>query len=79
VTTRERVEAIVREVLAEDGAELADATPRSEVPGWDSLAHVNIMFALEEELGVRFGEDELAGVTTFGDLVRTVERARAAA
>ncbi len=35
---------------------------------WDSLAHMNIVFAIEDAFGVRFDDDEIAGITSVGKL-----------
>jgi acyl carrier protein len=40
----------------------------------DSLAVVELLFALQEELGVRIGEDEVTPRHTFRELVTTLER-----
>jgi acyl carrier protein len=31
---------------------------RGSVPQWDSLKHMELVFALEDRFGVQFGEDE---------------------
>jgi len=31
---------------------------------WDSLRHMNLIFAIEDEFGVRFGDDEIARLTS---------------
>ena len=40
-----------------------DMIPENSAPGvleqWDSLAHMNLVLALEEEFGFRFTDDEL--------------------
>mgnify|MGYP002630228493 CR=1 FL=1 len=42
----------------------------------DSLALMELMFELEEALGITLGLDELNGNTTVGDLVTAINRAR---
>lgn len=74
--TLDEIEAIVRDVLADDAIALRlDSRPR-EIEGWDSLANVSIVFGVEESLGVRLGTDVLIGIETVGDLVSAVEDAR---
>ena len=41
--------------------------------GIDSLDLVDLVFELEEELGVTFEDDELAGLKTCGDVVALIE------
>ena len=43
---------IIREVLDNDSIELRRETTAADVEDWDSVAHVRIMVAVEEEFGV---------------------------
>ena len=73
--TLERIEQVVRNLLNDDDISLANDTRPSDVLGWDSLANVNIVFAIEEEFGIRFGDADLAGFDTVGELARRVDSA----
>ena len=64
----DQLEAIVRDVCGDDRIALQDDTTPSEVPGWDSLAQVNILFAIEDEFDIEFTDDEIAGFGTVGAL-----------
>lgn len=52
---------IAREVFDDDSLVLTDSTVPGDVPNWDSLAHVNFMYSVENEFGVQFSEDEFVG------------------
>jgi acyl carrier protein len=39
------------------------------LPTWDSLAHMNLVIALEEEFGISIPDDEAANITSY-ELVR---------
>lgn len=65
---RERIQEIFRTVLRDDTIELAADTRAADLPGWDSLAHINAMFGVEQEFGVQFLGDEFARVATIGEL-----------
>jgi acyl carrier protein len=62
------VENIVRDVCGDDRIALQDSTTSRDVPGWDSLAHVNIVFAIEEEFDIEFDDDEIAAFANIGEL-----------
>jgi len=51
---------------------------RDREPAWDSLKHVEIIFAIEDRFSVRFNEDELRSLVSCGDITRAVERHLAA-
>lgn len=65
---RERLEEIFRTVLRDESIELEAATRAADLPGWDSLAHINAMFAIEQAFGVEFVGDEFARIATIGEL-----------
>jgi acyl carrier protein len=54
---------IARELKLAPGA-VTDDLAFGEAPGWDSLAHINLMLALEQEYGVRIGDDEMVELTS---------------
>jgi acyl carrier protein len=43
------------------------------VPKWDSLAQVEVLFALEEEFSVRFPADKLNTLTSLETIVEALE------
>jgi acyl carrier protein len=63
-----RIQAIARDAFDDDGLVLADSTSADEVPNWDSLAHVNFVYSLEEEFGVQFDEEEFVAFANIGEL-----------
>lgn len=75
----DRLQEIARDVFADDGLVLADSTAAGDVPGWDSLAHVNFMYSVEEAFDVRFSEDEFVGFADIGGLKRLLADKLAAA
>jgi len=79
--TRDDVETRVHEVLSlvlKLPSPLPEPLVRAEVPEWDSLSHVEIIYAVEESLGVTFSEDEMAGLDGSAAIVAAVERNLAA-
>jgi len=69
----EQVQAVVADQLDRDDVALTMNTVAASVDGWDSLAHVRIMIAVEEEFGVRFDMSEITSLGNVGDLVRLIE------
>ena len=69
-----------RTILAElelDDFELHPDNTASEVPGWDSLAHVRVVRAVERAFQVRFSTLEVLRLRNVGDLQVLVDRKRA--
>lgn len=65
-----RVLQVFREVLGDESLQLDDATTAADVPGWDSLAHINVMYSLEAEFGVQFTDEQLTSFQDVGELRR---------
>lgn len=70
------LESTVRDTL---GVVLGRAIPsddpvlRHDQPDWDSLKHIELVFALEDALGVRFEADEIGELTDVAAIVRLAE------
>lgn len=65
---RAELQEIFRSVLGDPSIELEAETRAADLPGWDSLAHINAMFGVEQAFGVQFLGDEFAKVQTIGEL-----------
>jgi acyl carrier protein len=70
-------EAFIR-VVGEPPNRGAETTP-ADVSSWDSLAHVQLVFEIEQALGIRMPEDILVSRTTVGALIEAAEAAMRAA
>jgi len=67
-----RITDVVRDQLDDDDITLTQTTEANKIDGWDSLAHVRIMIAVEEEFGVRFQTSEITSLKNVGGLVALV-------
>ncbi len=54
VSLDERLTEVFREVFDDDELEIVDATTADDIEDWDSLQHINLLFAVEPEFGVEF-------------------------
>ena len=68
----EKITEVVRDQLDVDDITLAESTVSSEVDGWDSLANVRVMIAVEQAFGVRFSTAQIASVNSVGELVEII-------
>lgn len=68
----ERVRGIVADSLDLEDLVLEPRTTAADVPGWDSLANVQIIIAVEKAFGVRFRTGEIATIGNVGELVARV-------
>ena len=65
---QKRLEEVFQEVFDDDDLVLTDETTANDIPAWDSVAHINLMFSIEQTFGVRFNGNELAQFKNIGEL-----------
>lgn len=63
-----RLTEVFRAILKNQELVLSDELTARDVPGWDSLNHVNLMISVEEEFGIRFQTKEISGLKNVGEL-----------
>jgi acyl carrier protein len=75
VTSEEaaRLAGIVSAVLGIPETEAASASAE-EVSNWDSIAHLNLMMAVEQEFGVRFAAEDIAELDSVPRIREALER-----
>ena len=64
---------VILQELRLDNWQIEDETTAAEVPGWDSLSHVNVILAVEKAFGVRFSNVEVLKLNSIGDLQRLLD------
>lgn len=64
---------VILKELDLDDFDLQDETTAPEVPGWDSLNHVNIILAVEKSFNVKFKSYEVLRLKNVGDLQKLVD------
>lgn len=67
-----QVRAVLAEVIGPSVTQL-DNPSRDSVPEWDSLAHVELLFTLEERFSVRFPSDQIGALKSLETIVKALE------
>jgi acyl carrier protein len=62
------------EILNCDGVLITDETVASDISGWDSLVHINLVLNVEMKFGIEFTNQELGSFKSVGDLRRLIEK-----
>jgi acyl carrier protein len=73
VIVRPEIKNLFANVFAYDG-EIAMATARKDVPKWDSLQHVALVAAIEEQFGVSLSMDEMIEIRSVRDICNILDR-----
>jgi acyl carrier protein len=71
-TLRNDVQQVFREVFGEDQIVLTDDMTADDIPGWDSLGHLNLIIAIEKRFGIKFATAEISRLKDDGQNVGTL-------
>lgn len=71
-TLEDKFFAVLSSMLKLPRESLSRATERESVDEWDSLKHMHLMLALEEEFEIEFSDDELADLRSAGALLDSI-------
>ena len=69
---RERLQRVFRDVFDDDGLVIRDQMVAGDVDGWDSLAHIRLLLAVEKEFGLKFSTLEVMRLKNVGELAALV-------
>lgn len=72
----ERLRKVVALTLGVQPNAIDEYTSTENQPNWDSLRHMNLVFALEEEFGVRFDDAEIARMTSIERIQAALQRSQ---
>lgn len=65
-----RLNQIVASILETDPEALSDSSNAQNTPRWDSLRHIEVIFAVESAFQVRFTMPEITALRNLGDIRR---------
>jgi acyl carrier protein len=68
-----KLQPIFRDVLDNEHLEITPSSNAKTVDGWDSLAHINIVSAIEQEFKIRFALGELQRLNNVGDMIELMK------
>jgi acyl carrier protein len=67
-----RLERVLRETLEQPELTIHDGLQAKDVRGWDSLKHIMLILAIEEEFQIKFTTREVVGLRSVGQIVGRV-------
>ncbi len=69
----ERINTVFRDFFDDDDIEVDASTTADDIDDWDSLSHITLMSAVEEEFGVRFTMGEVSGMKNVGEMAEIIK------
>ncbi len=65
----EQLNEVFRDVFDDDSITVNDATTSNDIEEWDSLEHINLIAAVEQEFGMRFSMGQVVSMKNVGEMV----------
>ena len=70
--TREQIfkklDVVFRDVFDDDSICVAESTTSEDIEDWDSLEHINLIAAVEQEFGVKFNMGQVVTMKNVGEM-----------
>ncbi len=66
------VEAIFRDIFRDENLTIHAETSAKDIDGWDSLAHISLIVAIEKKFSIKFKLAELQDIGNVGDMLKLI-------
>jgi len=65
----EKIQPLFQDILDQNELQISRESSAETIDGWDSLAHINLVSAIELEFDIRFALGELEAMKNVGDMI----------
>ena len=65
----EKLNEVFRDVFEDDDITVTDATTADDIDDWDSLEHINLINAVEQEFDIKFNMGQIVAMKNVGEMV----------
>ena len=69
-----RLNEVFRDVFGDPALSVNENTTSSDIEDWDSLEHINLIAAVENEFGLRFKMREVSGMKNVGEMIEIIAK-----
>lgn len=69
---KERLNEVFRDVFDDDSICINENTTSEDIEDWDSLEHINLIAAVEDEFKMRFKMKEVSGMKNVGEMMTII-------
>jgi acyl carrier protein len=60
IEVQSALQEVFRRVFDDDELSITETTTAADINGWDSMAHINLIIAIEKQFGISFSATEIA-------------------
>ena len=68
----ERLNKVFRDIFDDESIVVKPETTSNDIEDWDSLEHINLVVAVEQEFGIKFNMNEVTTMKDVGDMVNII-------
>lgn len=65
----ERLNNVFRDLFDDESITVNESTTADDIEDWDSLEHINLIVAVEQEFNIKFNMGEVTTMKNVGDMV----------
>lgn len=67
-----RLTEVFRDIFDDDSIVITEKTTANDIDDWDSIEHINLIGAVEEEFSMRFKMREVSGMKNVGEMINII-------
>lgn len=67
-----RLTEVFRDVFDDDSIVINENTTSADIDDWDSIEHINLIGAVEDEFSMRFKMKEVSGMKNVGEMIAII-------
>ena len=67
-----RLTEVFRDIFDDDSIIITEKTTANDIDDWDSIEHINLIGAVEEEFNMRFKMREVSGMKNVGEMINII-------
>ena len=64
----EKLNEVFRDVFDEESIQVNETTTSKDIEEWDSLEHINLLAAVEQEFGIKFNMGQVVSMKNVGEM-----------
>ncbi|MDE5619308.1 MAG: acyl carrier protein [Ruminococcus sp.] len=69
-----RLTEVFRDIFDDDSIVITEKTTANDIDDWDSIEHINLIGAVEDEFGIRFKMREVSGMKNVGEMIDIISQ-----
>ncbi|MBR5406925.1 MAG: acyl carrier protein [Lachnospiraceae bacterium] len=73
MSTQERLQEVFRDVFDDEEIIIGNETTADDIEGWDSLSHVALIVAVQDEFDIKFSIVETSALKNVGDFIKLID------